>query len=151
MVSLLIIAGIVTYFSVWGLEVRAVGSDKESAACTEVNVGRVHRSVFTISGGMSALAGVMVSLILNSGAATVGTGWELIVIAGCAIGGISLFGYEGSFFGLFCGLLVLQMIQNGIVIVGISVYTQNVVIGIILLIAMTLEIRRRRWLNIEQL
>lgn len=137
--------------SVWGLCVRAVGSDREAAACTEVNVGRVHRSVFLLTGVVSAFAGIMVSLILNAGVATAGTGWELVAIAACAIGGVSLFGYEGSFFGLFCGLLVMQVIQNGIVIIGISSYAQNVVVGGILLVSMILEVRRRKFLNLESL
>lgn len=151
MVILLIAAALIVWRSVWGLEVRAVGSDKEAAACTEVNVNHIHRSVFIISGGTAAIAGVMVSLILNAGVATVGTGWELIAITACAIGGVSLFGYEGSFIGLFCGLFTLQAIQNGIVIIGINPYSQTVVVGAILLVAMVLEIRRRKWLNLESL
>lgn len=151
MVILMVMVAIIVRQSVWGLTVRAVGSDKEAAACTEVNVGNVHRSVYVLSGGFSALAGVMVSLILNAGVSSAGTGWELITITACAIGGVSLFGYEGSFIGLFCGLLVLQVIQNGIVIIGVNPYSQSVVIGGILLVAMIMEIRRRRWLNLESL
>jgi ribose transport system permease protein len=151
MLILMVVGTIAINQTVWGLTVRAVGSDKESAACTEVNVGSVHRSVFVITGGLAGLAGVMVSMMLDSGVPSAGTGWELIIIAGCAIGGISLFGYEGSFFGLFCGLLTMQVIQNGIVVIGVSPYSQTVVIGGILLVAMILEVRRRRWLNLEYL
>jgi ribose transport system permease protein len=147
----MIVVALVLYFSVWGLEVRAIGSDIESAYCTEVNVKKVRSSVFVVSGGLAALSGVLVSLILNTGNFTVGTGWELIAVAGCAIGGISLFGYEGSLFGLFCGLLTLQIIQNGIVVIGISPYCQQIIIGLILLAAMVMEVRRRQWFNLEKL
>jgi ribose transport system permease protein len=149
MLAAMLTAALALGWSVWGLTVRAVGSDKESAECTEINVNAVQRSVFVITGGLSATAGVMVSLILNAGVPTAGMGWELIAIAACAIGGVSLFGYEGSMFGLFCGLLTLQVIQNGIVIVGVSPYTQTVVVGGILLAAMVIEVRRRRWMNME--
>jgi len=151
MVILIVVIALFMGQTVWGLSVRAVGSDKEAAACTEINVSNIHRSVFVLSGGMAALAGVMVSLIMNAGVSTIGTGWELIAVTACAIGGVSLFGYEGSFIGLFCGLLTLQVIQNGIVLIGVNPYSQNVVVGGILLIAMVLEIRRRRWLNLESL
>jgi ribose transport system permease protein len=149
MIGVMLIAAYFLDHTVWGLTVRATGSDKESAKCTEVDVNSVHLSVFVITGVVSALAGVMVSLIINSGIATTGTGWELIAVAACAIGGVSLFGYEGSFVGLFLGLLTLQVIQNGIVVIGISPYTQNITIGLILLVSMIFEVRRRRWLNLE--
>jgi ribose transport system permease protein len=151
LVTILVIVGVVLKNTVWGLTVRAVGSDEESARCTEVNVEKVRLSVFVITGGLAALAGVMLSLIINSGNATVGTGWELVAVAACAIGGVSLFGYEGSTVGLFVGLFVLQIIQNGIVVVGISPYTQQIVIGAILLAAMVVEVKRRRWLNLERI
>lgn len=151
LVTVLVIVGVVLKNTVWGLTVRAVGSDEESARCTEVNVEKVRLSVFVITGGLAALAGVMLSLIINSGNATVGTGWELVAVAACAIGGVSLFGYEGSTVGLFVGLFVLQIIQNGIVVVGISPYTQQIVIGVILLSAMVVEVKRRRWLNLERI
>lgn len=151
MLVLMLVAWFFLDRTVWGLTVRATGSDKESAKCTEVNVDRVHISVFAITGVLSALAGVMVSLILNAGSAPAGTGWELLAIAACAIGGVSLFGYEGSYIGLFAGLLTMQVIENGIVVVGVSSYTQTIAVGIILLSAMVMEVRRRRWLNLESL
>jgi ribose transport system permease protein len=151
MVLVMAIMGCLLSRTVWGLQVRAVGSDEESARCTEVNVESIRLSVFVITGGLAALAGVMLSLIINSGNATVGTGWELVAVAACAIGGVSLFGYEGSAVGLFTGLLVLQIIQNGIVVIGISPYTQQIVIGAILLAAMVVEVKRRKWLNLERI
>lgn len=151
MLVLMLVAWFFLDRTVWGLTVRATGSDKESARSTEVDVDRVHVSVFAITGVLSALAGVMVSLILNAGSAPAGTGWELLAIAACAIGGVSLFGYEGSYIGLFAGLLTMQVIQNGIVVIGVSSYTQTIAVGIILLTAMILEVRRRKWLNLESL
>lgn len=151
MCAIMIITALVLEFSVWGLCVRAIGSDEESARCTEVNVPQVRTSIFILSGGLAAISGILVSLILNTGNYTVGTGWELIAVAACAIGGISLFGYEGSLFGLFCGLITLQIIQNGIIFIGVSPYSQQIVVGVILLLAMVMEVRRRKWFNLERL
>ena len=88
--------------------------------------------------------------MLNAGAPTVGTGWEFTAITACAIGGVSLFGYHGNMFGLFCGLAVIQVIQNGIVMIGVSPYLQSVFVGAILLIAMAVDVRRRTYLNLDR-
>jgi ribose transport system permease protein len=90
-------------------------------------------------------------MVLNSGVPTSGTGWELNAIAACAIGGVSLFGYQGSMIGLFFGLLVMQMILNGIVMIGVSSYLQIVVVGIILLVSIIIEVRRRTYFNLERI
>lgn len=150
MVAIMVVVQILLSKSVWGLCVKATGSDIEAAECTEVNVQNIQTSVLVINGGLAGLAGVLVTTILGAGQPTAGTGWELIAIAGCAIGGVSLFGFEGSMFGLFCGLLTLQVISNGIITVGIPPYFQNVTIGIILLSSMIVDVRRRVYMNIEQ-
>jgi ribose transport system permease protein len=136
--------------SIWGLRLRATGSDYEAAECTEVYPKQVQTSALIIVGGLAGLAGVLVTTILGAGQPTAGTGWELIAIAGCAIGGVSLFGYEGSMYGLFLGLLTLQVISNGIVTIGVPPYFQNIFIGIILIASMIFDVRRRYYMNIEQ-
>ena len=149
--ALIIVAWYMIDGTVWGLSLRATGSDKESAFCCEVDVNFIQRSAIVIAGGLSALAGILSLTILGSSVPTIGTGWELIAIAGCAIGGVSLFGYSGSMVGLFLGLLTLQVINNGIITIGISPYLQVVVTGIILLVSMILDVRRRSYLNIDQI
>jgi ribose transport system permease protein len=149
-ICVLIVVAILLRATVWGLCLRAVGSDKESAECTEVPVKRIQSSALVITGGLAALSGVLVTGILGSGQAAVGTGWELNAIAACAIGGVSLFGYEGSMVGLFLGMMVIQVINNGIIMAGVSPELQTVVIGLILVGFVTVDVRRRLWMNIEQ-
>jgi ABC-type xylose transport system permease subunit len=60
-------------------------------------------------------------------------------------------GYEGSIEGILFGLLVVYVLQNGVVVIGVSVFLQNVVIGVVLLVAVVLDVRRRKYLNIESL
>lgn len=150
-VALLLVAWYTLDGTVWGLSVRATGSDKESAFCCEVNVKFIQKSAIVIAGGLSALAGILSLTVIGSSVPTIGTGWELIAIAGCAVGGVSLFGYSGSMIGLFCGLLTLQVINNGIITIGVSPYLQVVFIGFVLLISMVLDVRRRTFLNIDQI
>lgn len=151
MVALMVGAYIMLEHSVFGLEIKATGSDYEVAKVTEVRYILVHRVLLAVVGGLAALAGIFSSFMLNSGHPNVGTGWEFAAITACAIGGVSLYGYEGSIFGIFCGLLVVQVLQNGIVLAGVSPYLQTVVVGLVLLVAIALDVRRRRYLNLESL
>ena len=149
-VSLVIISQLLLVLTVWGLEVKATGSDREIARLTEVNISKVSISVYMICGTLSALAGILLMSRLITGKATIGTGWELQVITAVAIGGVSLFGYEGSFIGVFLGILAIQVIQNGLVVIGLSPYLNTIVVGIILLFTAVIDWRRRASLSIER-
>ena len=137
--------------TVFGLEIRSTGSDYEVAKVTEVRYILVHVVLLAGVGALAALAGVLLSLVLNGGTPTVGSGWEFAAITACAIGGVSLMGYEGSIPGIIYGLLVVSVLQNGIVVAGVSVFMQNVVVGVVLLVAIMLDVRRRSYLNLERL
>jgi ribose transport system permease protein len=148
-VVIAIAADLVMRFSLLGMLFRAVGSDREVARCTEVDVERINTIGLVGISMLAAAAGVFISFMTNAGSPSVGMGWEFTAITACAIGGVSLFGYHGSIFGLFCGLAVIQVIQNGIVMMGVSPYLQSVVVGAILLAAMYADIKRRTYLDLE--
>ena len=153
-VCLLVVAAVAWYvleFTVFGLEIKATGSDYEVAKVTEVRYVLVHVTLLTVTGMLAAVSGILLSLVLNGGNPNVGTGWEFSAITACAIGGVSLMGYEGSIPGILYGLLVVHVLQNGIVVIGVSVFMQNVVIGVVLLVAILLDVRRRKYLNLERL
>lgn len=153
-IVLLLVAGGAYYLlnhTVLGLEIKATGSDYEIAKLTEVRYVLVHVVVLMLVGALAAVAGVLLSFVLNGGTPNVGIGWEFAAITACAIGGVSLMGYEGSIEGIIFGLLVVYVLQNGVVVIGVSVFLQNVVIGAVLLIAVVLDVRRRKFLNIESL
>jgi ribose/xylose/arabinose/galactoside ABC-type transport system permease subunit len=147
-VSLVIISQLFLSLTVWGLEVKATGSNREIARLTEVNIKKVSISVYMICGALAALSGMLLMSRLATGKPTIGTGWELQVITAVAIGGVSLFGYEGSFVGVFLGILVIQVIQNGLIVVGLSPYLNTIVVGVILLITAIIDWRRRASLDI---
>ena len=137
--------------TVFGLELKATGSDYEVAKLTEVRYVLVHVVLLMLVGVLASISGILISFVLNGGTPNVGTGWEFSAITACAIGGVSLMGYEGSIEGIIFGLLAVYALQNGVVVIGVSVFMQNVVIGIVLLVAVIIDVRRRRYLNLEML
>jgi ribose transport system permease protein len=147
-VLLVIGAEIILNQTIWGLCVRATGSDREIARMTEVNVTAINLSTFIIAGIMAALAGLLLMSRVITGHPNMGAGYELQSITACAIGGVSLSGYEGGFIGVFLGVLAIQIINNGMVTSGVSVYLQNVVVGMLLIIIAAIDFQRRQQLNI---
>ena len=79
-----------------------------------------------------------------TGNPTIGLGWELNVIAGVVIGGVSLFGGSGSIPGALIGLLIMQVVTNGLVVVNVDPYWQTVSVGIIMIAAVAIDILRRK-------
>jgi ribose transport system permease protein len=75
---------------------------------------------------------------------TIGIGWELNVIAGVVIGGVSLFGGSGSIIGAVIGLSIMAVVNNGLVVVKLDPYWQTVAIGVIMIIAVAIDMRRRK-------
>lgn len=142
---------VILTYTLFGLKTRATGSDREIAICTEVEVDRVNMVNLLMASGLAGVAGVLIACLMNAGSPTVGSGWEFAAITACAIGGVSLFGYYGNMFGLFCGLALVQAINNGIVLVGVNPYLQNVVVGLLLLAAMYLDVKRRTYLNLDKI
>jgi ribose transport system permease protein len=145
-----IMAHFMLKFSLFGFLIRAVGSDREVAICTEVDADKINTMTLVITGLLAAIAGIFISFVINAGSPTVGVGWEFTAITACAIGGVSLFGYHGTIFGLFCGLMVVQIIQNGIVMMGVNPYSQGIVVGAILLAAMVVDVKRRTYLDLDK-
>jgi len=133
--------------TVWGLTVKATGSDRETAHNTEVNVDRVNTQTFILCGVLAALSGLLLMSRIITGQANIGLGWELNAITAAAIGGVSLFGYEGSIIGVFLGVLLIQVIQNGLVVIGGSPYLQSVEVGIVLVVTAVFDVQRRRQLD----
>ena len=138
-----IIASYFLHCTVWGLTVRATGSDREVARCTEVNPDAVNYVCFVVLGVLSALTGVLITLMINGGSPYVGVGTEFKAILACAIGGVSLFGYEGSVAGALLGVFLTQVISNGLIAAGMPPPFQNVVLGVLLIGLVALDVGRK--------
>jgi ribose/xylose/arabinose/galactoside ABC-type transport system permease subunit len=127
-----LIAFVVLRYTRYGRQVYAVGGNREAARLSGVNVRRVLLSVYVIIGFLSGLAGFVLSARLNSSEAVAGIGYELNVIASVVIGGTSLFGGVGSIFGTVIGSVLIGVLINGLVLMNVNSYVQQITIGLIL-------------------
>ena len=119
----------------FGRRVYATGSNEQSAKLAGINVNRTKLITYAISGCMSALSGLILLSRLSSAQPTLGTGYELAAIAAVALGGTSMNGGRGRVWGTFVGILIIAVLNNGLNILGVSSYYQDVVKGIVILIA----------------
>ncbi|WP_395021693.1 ABC transporter permease [Dongia sp.] len=126
------IAFVVLRYTRYGRQVYAVGGNREAARLAGVNVERVLLSVYLIIGFLSGLAGFVLSARLNSAEAVAGMGYELNVIAAVVIGGTSLFGGVGTILGTVIGSILIGVLNNGLVLMNVNPYVQQITIGLIL-------------------
>jgi ribose/xylose/arabinose/galactoside ABC-type transport system permease subunit len=138
------IALFVLRYTAYGRQVFAVGSNSEAARLSGINVVRVTFSVYVISGFLAALTALIFVSRLTVGEPTAGTGIELEAIAITVIGGTSLFGGEGGIIGTIIGTAILAVLANVMNLVGISPFTQQIVKGAIIVVAVLYEMLRRR-------
>jgi simple sugar transport system permease protein len=123
--------------------VYAVGGNAEATRLSGIPVNRVRITIFATTGLLAAMSGVLLTARLNSGYAGVGVGWEFDTIAAVIIGGTSLFGGEGSMFGTLLGVLFIGLLGNGMVLLGVNPYMQDVARGVIILGAVLLSALQR--------
>jgi ribose/xylose/arabinose/galactoside ABC-type transport system permease subunit len=134
-----VIAHIVLRYMRYGRRVYAVGGNPEAARLAGVNVSRVICSVYVIMGFFAGLGAFVLAARLNSAEAVAGTGYELTVIASVVIGGTSLFGGVGSIFGTVIGTILIGVLLNGLVLMNVSSYIQQIIIGVIIVLAVAFD------------
>ncbi len=127
-----------------GRNLYATGGNKEVAQLVGINTNRYKMVCFMLTGSLSAVAGMLVMASLASATTSIGTGWELNCIAGVVVGGVSLFGGVGTVLGGILGMLLLQVVQSGLVVVGVSANWQQVSVGAIMILAVGLDVGRRK-------
>jgi len=126
----------------FGRQVLATGGNRTAADFTGVNTRRVTFSVLVISSVLAALAGMLYAGRLESGRFQWGSGDELSAIAAVILGGTSLFGGSGAVIGTFVGALLIGLINNGLVLAGLDTSQQQVVRGVIIILAVALARRK---------
>lgn len=134
-----VVAHIVLRYTRYGRQVYAVGGNREAARLSGVNVRRVLLSVYVIIGFFAGLAGFVLSARLNSSEAVAGVGYELTVIASVVIGGTSLFGGIGTIFGTVIGSILIGVLVNGLVLMNVNSYIQQITIGVILVLVVAFD------------
>jgi ribose transport system permease protein len=139
-----IIASLILTKTVLGRYTFALGSNEEATRLSGVNVNRWKIAVYALAGTFSGLAGVMIAARLNSAQPALGLGYELDAIAAAVIGGTSLSGGEGSILGTIIGAFIISTLTNGLRIMGVPQEWQIVITGAIIILAVWLDILRRR-------
>ena len=144
MVLLTIVGALVLGATMFGRYVYAVGGNREAARLAGIPVRLVELSVYVISGALAALAGLILVARLVSAQPSAGLGFELPVIAASIIGGTSLMGGEGTVLGAVLGAAIMGVLENGMVLLGVSTYAQQAVTGAVIILAVMLDIWQKR-------
>lgn len=139
-----VIAAFILKYTTYGRRLFAAGGNGEAARLAGIPTSRLRFGAFVLTGVLAALTGVLMASRLGSAQAAVGNGFEMIVIAGAVIGGISMSGGAGSIFGMALGAFFMAMITNGMTLIKISAYWQTMVTGALLIFACSLEYVRNR-------
>jgi ribose/xylose/arabinose/galactoside ABC-type transport system permease subunit len=127
--------------TVFGRHVYATGGNKTAAELSGIVTGKVIVWVYTLAGLLSGLAGIVLSSRVMSGSPSTGQGYELDAIAAVVIGGTRLTGGVGTIFGTIIGALIIGVMNNGLDLLNVSSYWQQIVKGIIIVVAVVLERR----------
>ncbi|WP_044749144.1 sugar ABC transporter permease [Bacillus alveayuensis] len=128
----------------FGRYIYAIGGNQEAAALSGINIKRNILWVFIIMGGLSGVAGVLLTSRLNAATVSAGNMYELDAIAACVIGGTSLMGGKGKIFGALIGALIMASIDNGMSMMNIETFWQYIVKGFILIIAVWIDISSKK-------
>ncbi|MBI3765365.1 MAG: ABC transporter permease [Ignavibacteriales bacterium] len=128
----------------WGRYVYAIGGNEEAATYSGVHVDRVKLMVYSLSGLSAGIAGILFTSRFGVGQSTAGLGYELDVIAAVVIGGISLSGGRGTLVGAIIGSLLMGILRNGLVLLNVSAYWQQVAIGLVIILAVIMDRKTKR-------
>ncbi len=135
-------AAIVMNFSKLGREIYAVGGNPAAAVLTGINVKKVQAITFAIAGFMTAVGAILMSARLNSGSPNYGQTLELQAIAAAVVGGASLAGGRGNVLATLMGAMTIVIVQNGLNLNAAPSSVQNVVLGLIILLAVGIDMWR---------
>ena len=138
------IAHVVLTQSQFGRHVYAIGGNPQAAELNGVSTRRTTMTVYVIIGAFCGIASFLLSARLNSAEAVAGLQLELDVIAAVVIGGTSLFGGVGSIFGTVVGVILIGVLRNGLVLLNVSTFVQQILIGVILVLAVAIDQRAKQ-------
>jgi len=143
---ILILAFLIVFFvltkTTFGRRIYATGSNAKCANLVGVNTAKIKMACYGISGFLAALAGLMMCSRVNSAQPTFGDGYELDAIAATALGGTSMSGGRGKITGTIAGVLIIAALNNGLNILGVSSYYQDVIKAIVILVAVLSDSKR---------
>lgn len=137
----IILSGVTLKYTRIGRYIYAVGGNEEAARASGIRVNRVKLFAYILCGLLAGLAGVVLAARINTGQPNAGIAYELDAIAAVVIGGTSLMGGRGSIMGTVIGVLIIGVINNGLDLLNVSSYYQQIVKGVIIIGAVLLDRR----------
>ena len=147
MFALALLMGFILQRSVFGVHTYAIGSNEATARLCGIRVPRVQVLIYTLAGLFAGLAGVMQYARLTVGDPTTAVGKELDVIAAVVIGGASLNGGVGGIGGSLIGAFLMSVLANGCTLTGVPNYVQQILVGVIIIVAVAMDRLRHRKLS----
>jgi ribose transport system permease protein len=144
MLSIAILVSLLMNYTLLGRYIYALADSEQALFISGVDVPQVTVLTYTLSGLLAASGGLLMTARLGLATPTAATGYELNIIAAAVVGGTSLFGGKGSILGILLGAAVIQMFQNGLLLLGFSTYWQTAVLGMLILAFLLLDLWRRR-------
>ncbi len=135
--------------TIWGRYIYAIGGNERAASLTGLRVSELKMFVYLSSAFLAGLAGIVEASYLSSVTASLATGNELNVIAATVIGGTDLTGGQGTVPGVVIGTVILELLRNGLLLLGVDPYWQSVFVGLVIVVAVLVDNLRKgsrlRW------
>jgi ribose transport system permease protein len=144
MIAVASLVSLMLRMTVLGRYIYTLGRDERALLVAGVRTERIKVAVYTFSGLLAACGGVIMTAWLGVAAPTAAADYELDIIAAAVIGGTSLFGGEGSVFGVVLGALLMQVVRTGMVLLGFPTYLQVGAIGLMIMLVVLIDNFRRR-------
>ena len=145
MILFLIITHIILQKTKLGYYTYSIGANERAVKLAGINILKYKLYIYMYANFLVSIAAILMTSRVNSGQPLLGTGLELKVIAAVCIGGTSLFGGVGSIIGTFYGVILIGILNNGLNILGVSSFIQEIVIGITILLAVFISVVRKKY------
>jgi ribose/xylose/arabinose/galactoside ABC-type transport system permease subunit len=137
-----VIAWVLLNYTRWGKNLYAIGGNENAARVAGVRVEKNVIAVYIWSGVLAAISGLLLTARSGSGIATLGQNYEFDAIAAAIVGGLSFSGGIGRISGIFAGIFILGILNNGLLLLNVSPYLQQVIKGIIIVAAVVIDMRK---------
>jgi ribose/xylose/arabinose/galactoside ABC-type transport system permease subunit len=144
MIAITVLAHIVLTKTKFGRYTYAIGSNEQSAKLSGIKVKKNLFGIYVLCGTLSSIAGIIMLCRLNSGVALAGQDYQMNSISAVVIGGGSLFGGEGTIVGAIIGAAIMTVLSNGMQLLGVSTYVQELLVGVVLIAAVFIDNIRRK-------
>ena len=141
---LIVIVTFILKNTAFGRHVYAVGGNETAANVSGINVARTKILVYVIAGTLAGISGMLLTARTSVGSPQSGVGYELDAIASCVIGGVSLSGGVGSVFGAVIGVMFIAVMNNGMDMIGVNLYYQQIIKGSIVILAVLFDVMSRK-------